>query len=298
MKRIFTLLLVCPFFLMAQETDSLKKPEKIFINDAPSNEAVYKKPRPFSFLTNIPTSTAGFTKQSFKHGNLSNLGVVVASTAILYFADQSITNTVQDKFEDSKVIARESFVPFVKVKLGGKPTNIGKIPRNINTAFYDLGQGSSAMFLAAGFYIVGKISKDNRALNTASELTQAFITLGIGTEIMKYATGRENPTDATVTRGRWRPFPKWSDFQNSKTKYDAFPSGHLATFVSAITIIGENYPEKKWIKPLGYSIAGLCGLAMINNGVHWASDFPLGIALGHGYGKYIARKARLHIVVP
>jgi hypothetical protein len=36
---------------------------------------------------------------------------------------------------------------------------------------------------------------------------------------------------------------------------------------------------------------------MINNGVHWASDFPLGIALGHGYGKYIARKARLHFVM-
>jgi hypothetical protein len=224
--------------------------------------------------------------------------VIAASTALLYFADQSITNTVQDKFEDSKVVARESFVPFVKVKLGGKPTNIGKIPRNINTAFYDLGQGSSAMFLAAGFYVVGKISKDNRALNTASELTQAFITLGIGTQMMKYATGRENPTDATVSRGRWRPFPRWSDFQNSKTKYDAFPSGHLATFVSAITIIGENYPEKRWIKPLGYSIAGLCGLAMINNGVHWASDFPLGIALGHGYGKYIAKKARLHIMMP
>ena len=295
MKRIFALLFVYPLFSAAQVTDSLVKQEKVF-NTVSSNDVLYKKPRPFSFLTNIPADVAGFTKQSFKHSNLSNLGMIAASTAILYFADQSITNTIQDKFEDNNVTAVENFSPFVRVKITGKPTNIGKIPKNINTAFYDLGQGSSVIFMAAGFYIMGKINKDNRALHTATELTQAFLTLGIGTQMMKYATGRENPSDATMPGGRWRPFPKWKDFQNNKTKYDAFPSGHLATFISAITIIGENYPEKKWIKTLGYSIAALCGLSMINNGVHWASDFPLAIALGHGYGKYIAAKARTHIV--
>ena len=146
------------------------------------------------------------------------------------------------------------------------------------------------MLMAAGFYIIGKINKDSRALRTAGELTESFIALGVGTQLLKYATGRENPSDATVSRGRWRPFPKWKDFQNNKTKYDAFPSGHLASFVSTVAIIAENYPEKKWIKKVGYSIAGLCALAMINNGVHWASDFPLGIALGHGFGKFLASK--------
>lgn len=295
-KTLLVIFFVLPFFLTAQVSDSSKKTLPTLMNDVASTGIAYKHPKAFSFVTHIPGDVAGFTKQSFSHQNLLKLGMVTALTAVLYFADQSITNTIQDKLEDSKVVAAESFSPFLKLKIGGKPTNIGKLPKNINTAFYDLGQGSSAMFMAAGFYLAGKINKDNRALNTASELTEAFITIGIGTQMMKYATGRENPSDATVARGRWRPFPHWKDFQNNKTKYDAFPSGHLATFVSAVTIIGENYPEKKWIKPLGYSIAGLCGLAMINNGVHWASDFPLGIALGQGYGKYIAKKARLHLV--
>lgn len=296
MKKIFAFLLLSPLLTVAQLTDSLKKQDKIFTNEISPNEVHYKKPRPFSFLTDIPKDVAGFSKQSFKKKNLTSLGIVIASTAVLYLTDQSITNTLQDNFEDHHLIAAENFSPFIKINIGGKPTNIGKIPKNINTAFYDLGQGSSAMFMAAGFYLVGKITRDNRALHTAGELANAFITLGVGTQIMKYATGRENPSDATIPRGRWRPFPLWKNFQNNKTKYDAFPSGHLATFISAITIIGENYPEKKWIKPLGYSIAGLCGLAMINNGVHWASDFPLAIALGHGYGKYIATKARTTIV--
>jgi hypothetical protein len=259
-------------------------------------DLTFKKPRLFSFITDIPRDVVGFTKQSFKRNNITNLSVIVGASAILYLADQSITNTLQDKSEDNNIQAKEDFKPLLSIKLGGKKTNIGKIPRNFNTAMYDLGQGSSAMLMATGFYILGKIKNDNRALQTAKQLTQAFITLGVGTQLMKFATGRENPSDATKRRGRWRPFPGWSNFQNNKTRYDAYPSGHLATFVSAVTIISENYPRKKWIKPVGYAVATLCSLAMINNGVHWASDFPLGFALGYGYGRYISRKSHIHTI--
>jgi hypothetical protein len=293
MKRVVVVLLsfILPLYVTAQE-DSLKVNSSNVIVPGTS---VYKKPKSFSFLINIPTDAAGFSKKSFKKNNLKGLSYIALSSAILYWADQSITNTIQDKFQVLDIDGTEDFSPLITLNIGGKPTHIGKIPKNINTAFYNFGQGSSVMIAAAGFYILGKIKKDNRALHTAAELTQAFLTLGIGTQIMKYATGRENPSDATMPRGRWKPFPRWQDFQQNKTRYDAFPSGHLATLVSAVTIIGENYPEKKWIKPLGYSIAALCGLSMINNGVHWASDFPLAIALGHGYGKYIARKSRIHV---
>ena len=292
-KYLFFLLLL-PFTSLAQQKDSLNV--NVVSPVFSQNQVVYHKPKPFSFITHIPQDVAGFTSQSFKRKNFSNLALIAGSTALLFFADQAITNTVQDISEDNNIAAKESFSPIFRITIGGKKTNFGKIPKNINTAFYDLGQGSSAMFLAAGFFLIGKIKKDNRALQTASQLTEAFIALGVGTQAMKYATGRENPSDATATRGKWRPFPTWSNFQNKKSKYDAFPSGHLATFVSAITIISQNYPEKKWIRPLGYSIAGLCGLAMINNGVHWASDFPLGFALGYGFGKFISKRSHFNII--
>ncbi len=290
MVKKILLLLVIPYGAYCQTADT--------VNAAAGKETgihnttTVKKPAPFSFITSIPKDVAGFTKASFSKNNFRNLQLIAGSTLFLYLADQSVTNTIQDKMEDNGIVATESFSPLINVRISGKGTNIGKVPHNINTAFYDLGQGSSEMLFAAGFFIAGKLKQDNRALRTASQLTEAFITLGMGTQLMKYATGRENPSDATVSRGRWTPFPSWKNFQNNKTKYDAFPSGHMAGFVSAITIIGENYPEKKWIKPLGYSIAGLCGLAMINNGVHWASDFPLGFALGYGYGKYLAHKTK------
>jgi hypothetical protein len=274
----------------AQHKDSLSAKK----NSSLADSFLYKKPKAFSFLTNIPGDIAGFTKASFKKNNKSRFVLIAGSTALLFLADQVITNSVQHVSRDIKIDAAESFSPLLKINIGGKQTNVGKIPRNINTSFYNLSQGSSAIMIAAGFYVAGKIKKNNRALQTANELTEAFLTLGAVTQVMKYATGRENPSDATATRGRWRPFPSWNNFQNHKPKYDAFPSGHLATFISAVTIISENYPEKKWIRPVGFCIAGLSCLAMINNGVHWASDYPLGFALGYGFAKFISKKYRIH----
>lgn len=296
-KGSILLSLLLLFFVQAWSQDAmLKDTSRQAIEKATFGRYSYERPRPFSFITNIPKDVAGFTKQSFKKDNYSNLALLVGSTAVLLLADQSITNTVQDISADSHVAAQEQFSALLKFRIAGKPTTIGKLPKNMNTAFYDLGQGSSAMVMAAGFFLVGKIKQDNRCLQTASQLTEAFIALGVGTQIMKYATGRENPSDATARGGRWRPFPSFSDFQNNKPKYDAFPSGHLATFVSMVTIIADNYPEQKWISPVGYSVATLCGLSMINNGVHWASDFPLGFALGYGFGKFITKKTHFTLV--
>lgn len=253
------------------------------------------KPKTFDFLTHIPGDAVGYTKQSFQKQNLYKLGIVAVSTAVLIIFDQQITDGVQSFARYNGISATEDFTPIVTVKLFGKKTNLGKMPHNVNTAFYNLGQGSSVVLMAAGFLIAGKIKHDNRALQTASQLGESFLALGLGTQLIKYGTGRENPSAASIPGGRWRPFPSMKDFQNNKTKYDAFPSGHLATFVSAVTIISQNYPTVKWVKPLGYTISALLSFAMMNNGVHWASDFPMGFALGYGFGKFITKKNHIRL---
>ena len=255
----------------------------------------YNKPKTLDFITQIPGNAVGYAKQSFRKENVCKVAMVAAATTLLIVFDQQITNGVQSFGARNNINGSEQFDPIVRIRLFGKETNIGKWPKNFNTAVYNIGQGSSVILMAAGFLISGKINKDSRALQTASQLGEAFLALGLGTQIMKYSTGRENPSHASVPGGGWRPFPSFSSFQNNKPKYDAFPSGHLATFVSAITIISENYSSKKWIRPVGYTIAGLLSFAMINNGVHWAGDYPLGFALGYGYGKYISRKNKLHL---
>ena len=56
-------------------------------------------------------------------------------------------------------------------------------------------------------------------------------------------------------------------------------------YMSTLTVITENYPEYPIIKPIGYTLMTLLGLQMMNNGVHWASDYPLSIAMGYYLGK-------------
>lgn len=64
------------------------------------------------------------------------------------------------------------------------------------------------------------------------------------------------------------------------------PSGHVMTATLTFTVLAERYPEYK--VPL-YSVGGVWISAlmfqMINNGVHWASDYPLGIAMGWVIGR-------------
>jgi PAP2 superfamily len=253
------------------------------------------KPKTFSFVTNIPGDFAGYIKQSFQKKNLYKVGIVAGATALLIVFDQQINDGVQSFARRNGISAEEDFSPIFRPKIFGKYTNIGKWPHNFNTAIYNFGQGSSVICMAAGFFVAGKIKHDNRALQTASQLIESFIALGASTQIIKYSTGRETPFEATAPGGRWRPFPSLSNFQNNKPKYDAFPSGHLATLVSAITIIAENYPKSKWIKPVGYTLSGLLCFAMMNNGVHWAGDYPLGFALGYGFGKFITKKNHIRL---
>lgn len=303
-KYLILLILLLPLFAIATSiTDTLPaasdtmnalRRQRIYL-EKNGDSFICNKPRLFNFVTHIPDDAVGYVKQSFRKENLYKVGIVAASTAILIIFDQQITNGLQSFASRNGISASEDFYPILSVKLLGKKTNIGKMPRNFNTAFYNVGQGSSVVLMAAGFYIGGLIKKDNRALQTASQLGESFLALGLGTQLMKYGTGRENPSDASIPGGRWRPFPTLSDFQNKKPEYDAFPSGHLATFVSAVTIISANYPRIRWIKPVGYTIAGLLGLSMINNGVHWAGDFPLGFAMGYGFGKFITKKNHLKL---
>ena len=43
---------------------------------------------------------------------------------------------------------------------------------------------------------------------------------------------------------------------------------------------------------------GLLGYAMLNNGVHWASDYPLGIAMGWGFAKLAVARGRRESAAP
>jgi len=154
-------------------------------------------------------------------------------------------------------------------------------PKNLNSALYSIGEGFTSLALCGGLYVYGQIKHDYRTIQTASQILQTQLAIGITTQLIKRMTGRESPSRATAPGGAWRPFPSFAEFANRRSTYDAMPSGHMATMMGTVTVLTLNYPEKKWIKPVGYGIMGLIGFAMMNNDVHWASDYPLAIGVGY-----------------
>jgi hypothetical protein len=255
------------------------------INDSLS--FVFETPRIGTFVPNVFRDLWLVPQELVKKENLLPLAGVAVSTAILIYYDQDLVDAAQ-RFgryiglgTDNHVynIVHSKIVPIY-------------VPETLPAALYYLGDGLTELGVNAGFYVYGKAKNDPRALRTASELSEGLSTAGIITQILKHVTGRQTPMRATQARGVWQFFPPISHYQSSVPTHDAFPSGHLASAMVTTAIISMNYPEYKFVKPLCYSLMTVCGYQMMNNGVHWISDYPLALAIGYAIGKIAVERGR------
>lgn len=259
---------------------------KFDYNIGKDKQLSYLPQKKFSFITSLPKDFGGFAKFSFRKESLPAIVLITGTTALSIVYDQKIIDGTR-KFSDNIHLHPET--DYIEIwKMGN--VKMFRLPKNLNTAFYQLGQGFTTMILAGGLFTYGKIAKDYRSVSVAGQLTESFIMMGLITQVIKRSTGRESPFVASRPGGAWQAFPSFSDFQNNTPQYDAFPSGHLATLMSAVTILIDNYPEKKWIKPAGFILIGLSAFAMMNTEVHWAGDYPLAIGLGYVCGKVVAAR--------
>lgn len=300
---IITLLLIFPFSSRANEkrdtlaykpyrdTVKLVKAQVYDIDD--STAYVFYKTRPFGFFGYIPKNIADFCKVSTRKKNLPKVGALIGGTAILVALDQKIIDASQQFGRFIHLDAEKKFT--TAIALGN--VKVLEIPQNLNSGFYFLGEGWPSILIASSFYGYGSFAKDYRALQTSSELTEMFFTLAVTVQFIKRVTGRQSPWRASPEDpgGKWHPFTNPSEYQKRVSNYDAFPSGHLATAMATVTIVSGNYPENRYIKPIGYSLMGILGYSMLNNGVHWASDYPLAIAIGYTYGKIALSHGR-HVI--
>lgn len=217
----------------------------------------------------------------FRKENIKPFAIIAASTAVLLLADQKIADKVH---QFSQHIGLDNTRKYGKsIVIAG--LDLYDPPKNLNTWIYSIGEGVPPLIIAGGLWGFGLAKKDNRAISTASQIVQATTAAGFTTQFIKRISGRESPFRATQDGGKWRPFPNPSAYQKNVSMYDAFSSGHMGTMVATYVVITENYPEKRWIRPVGISVMSLVGLAMINNDVHWASDYPLAVGVGYAFGK-------------
>jgi len=152
----------------------------------------------------------------------------------------------------------------------------------------ETGNGKYHFLLAGALFLYGFSFGDSRALKTASNLAEGILVSGIMVQLLKRITGRGSPEASSNRSGEWRLFPNPSKYQKNQPKYYAFPSGHITTASLTVTVLANNYPEAKWIRPVGYALVGGMGLGLMSREMHWISDLPLGMLLGYAFGNIVS----------
>ncbi len=215
-------------------------------------------------ITNIPSDLSEYPKEAFSSNQIPLFAIVAAGTGALMLIDQKGWDANKSLYNNSE--------PFHELS-------------DIGVNFGD----EKYHFLVAGLFTVFGFTNDSPvALKTASNIVEAVIASGVGVQVMKRIFGRESPAVSSRSSGRWQFFPNLKKYQENQPKYYAYPSGHITTLTATVTVIANNYPHEKWIKPIGYSMIGLCGIGLVSRGMHWYSDLPLGIFLGYTFGNLIS----------
>lgn len=235
----------------------------------------YSKPRFFDLFVNIPKNYVDLGKGIATKDGAKLLGITAALTAVLIPLDQDLVDHTQNISANVGLSRSHRY----KKLIGGMD-----FPTNISSFYYHLGHGNTSMVYATGLLVTGLIKKDYRAIHTSVEIGESILTLGVMTQGLKRVFGRQTPNRAVVDGGKWQFFPNLKEYMVNTPNYDAFPSGHMATLTATFTVIARNYPEVKWIKPVSFTMMGLLGVEMMNSGVHWAGDYPLGILIGYAVG--------------
>jgi len=272
----------------SQVQDSIIKQESIQKYRSKNGDVfTYERPHLFDFITQFPKTVVGSIRDGGSTDNLIALGSASVATVALLPADQYL-------LDQSRQIGRKLCMADVaRYKSFGPLSNI---PPNTTSAIYLIGNGTTPVLLCIGFTTFGLINNDYRSLHTASGLMESLLVTGVFSQTMKRISGRQSPTPALEQGnpgGEWHPFPSFSAFGKNTPNYDAFPSWHLMTATASLYVIAGNYPDKKWIKPVGFTLIGLLSFQMVQSSVHWVSDYPISLVMGYIIGKNIVKNSAL-----
>ena len=240
-------------------------------NTFAQQDYVYTRPGWLTFLKNIPGDMRDYTRNPLTKKNLWGLTAITVSTGLMIYYDDKLLNASNELSD----------------KLG--------LSEQTNWRMEHIGDGYLQLYVASSLIGYGLYYNDNRALQSASQIFESVFASGTIVQLIKHITGRESPFVKTTPTGRWRFFPNQVDYHHKVPHYDAFPSGHISTITAMVVVLSENYPEYTFIKPLGYLAIGLNSIGMMNTGVHWISDYPIGIALGYSFAKIAVKRGRTQI---
>lgn len=255
----------------------------------------YDTPGPFEWISATPGNLMSFGRRIKPMENYAWLAGIAASSVLLIRYDQQITRAAQKLGRDWGMVSdtktgRET-ITLIDWQAGGYDLPL-VIPANATSTMYFLGDGLTHLGIVGGLLGYGFLNDDSRSISTASQTAEALLLTGIVVQVLKRTTGREAAYLASEEGGKWQWFPNQEAYNQHVPQFDAFPSGHLATVMATTKVLADNYPDHRYIWPVGAGVMTLLGFAMLTNGVHWAGDYPLGLAIGYVAGQVAVDRDR------
>jgi membrane-associated phospholipid phosphatase len=245
-------------------SDSNQQNAKIEQDKLSGTQDRSKKITWYSMFTDIPYDYYNFYKECKSEKEIPSLVTLAILTGSFMTVDQNGWNF------QHKLITKYS------------------VDQKISNFSVGFGNGEYQLLAGALFASTGLIFKDETAIRTGSNVVEAVVSTGLLVQLFKRITGRESPSAATQKGGDWDFVPSIKEYQKNQPAYYSFPSGHLATATAVLIVIANNYPNEKWIKPVGYPLLGALGFSLVSKGMHWYSDLPLAYYLGYSLGNIIA----------
>jgi membrane-associated phospholipid phosphatase len=233
-------------------------------------------------FTKVPQTSIYTFKTSFSKESIPGWVAVIGSTAVLYYYDEKLYRGSEQVGRDLGIGNYDNTKSVVTVN----GQELLRLPSDTGSFLYFLGDGWMHMAIAGSIMGYGYAKDRSYEVNTGIILVHGMLVSTIFNQTLKRSFGRESPEVKTQERGAWKPFPSFNEYNTKTASYDAMPSGHVMTATLTFTVLAERYPDQKI--PI-YSVGGVWISAlmfeMMNNGVHWPSDYPLGIAMGWVIGK-------------
>ncbi len=155
--------------------------------------------------------------------------------------------------------------------------------------------GEYLPFIAGGsLFAYAKIRNDREVLGASFAVMQASLIEFFYNSALKAVTGRLNPD--------WRHV---SDMDSlSRTFRFGFlhggvfwgwPSGHTAATMAVVSALTSYYPDKTWLKVVGFGLVGytMFGVSANNRGgMHWLSDAVAGALMSYAVGSTVGKYYR------
>ena len=126
-----------------------------------------------------------------------------------------------------------------------------------------------------GFYGYGALADDNEAKAVALDGFSASVISALVTSSIKGVVGRARPYTGL---GPHHFAPLQGDY--------SFPSGHATGAFAFASVIATHY-DSAWVDVTAYGIAGLVGVARIEQDAHWTSDVVAGALIGGLIGHHL-----------